>query len=270
MSSLKNCITVRDDNIVQRIIFLSPKLKSALSKNISACLKKWQSNWCFDTSDITVDIASDVPAEHSAKQHLLSYNLTQSDQVFLVSDNEISWPKLLFGNELAQVPDDDIFDKVVERAKTDFFQNLFSSITGSDTEKYTITEDPQALSVQKQRPGDGYFRCDIHFGGQYFSLGFLAINLSSKYFVSDNSGRAKPKLTAVKANQLNGVVVADVELDLGEFKVADINNLAVGDVLTSERSIYSSFELSVGQKKLVSAKLGCQGSQKAVILLDKE
>lgn len=138
---------------------------------------------------------------------------------------------------------------------------LLTQFMGGAANLIDIT-DVSAPSADEQDPRFGC--CGLVLQGSGFEARLLIDSDLFEYWVPPQRP-ALPALFSREAALGNERVTLDVVLDLGNAKLADAHQLQIGEVLVSNTSINSVFQLALpDSRRLVSANLVRTGMQRAL------
>ncbi len=247
---------------MRKIIFFNTNQIEDIRLKIQSSISTWQAQWCFDNDELKVAFLGKNKALESAKIYALP---ASKGSFFQLDTMDFKLKDVVFGRVLPSVPNDDVNEFVLTQAYTELLGSIGDkftriSIPGDSLVSIDVTEDQ--LAKRESFPGDHSLAYEIELG-----LNKLVLNLSSELLsnlvkVAKNSSI----LDKVSLDSVKGTVSAELELELGEFQVRDISNLAVGDILTSSTSLYSDFDLKIRGKQIASVRLGKSGAKKAILL----
>ncbi|MCD6069508.1 MAG: putative flagellar motor switch protein FliM-like protein [Microvirga sp.] len=237
----------------------------AIRSRITPVIEAWLRSWCHsaDSSEMQIDIgrAGDCPV--SARMEAEScwrMKLVRGD-ILLAVAAEGEWRRLVFGCLAADLPQDEVAEVLVARART----ALLNAIA-------------QALACEPGDIGSADVR-DAHAYGSPFVLARLAFNqvvmdvLVDSRIVDDLLGAAAEHMAMLEPR---GDAVDDsncrlrVTLPLARISVEKLQSLKVGDVLIGEAGLATRFQLGLDDGQVIAqGYLGRQNGDRAFLLDSK-
>jgi hypothetical protein len=248
---------------MNEVVFLTSFAQSQIEKKIVSGIRNWIKHWCFE--ELIVEIA-----------YLHKNRLVDGSKVFScsnhkcfisISDSNIEWDCTLFGRVINDIPNDKIKEKLIINAISDIVNTIYHSLSGHYSGILSEINDDNIFSVKeltgKNHVGDHFatFRCFLN--KQYIDVG---VNINWLQGLRAVSSRSKSKLRKLNVENLSNEVDLSISLDLGSYNLSDVNNLAVGDVLTSTTAITTLFNVCLDKNTLTKAYLGKSDANKAVLL----
>lgn len=228
-----------------------------LAEKILATLMKWQEQWCVDIKQPSIDFSTisellEKPTGIGAKK--------DGDYLVFCFDTKVDWKKIILGYKSNSCPDDVIAAAVVSDAKKSLIAHLLIHFNIYETVAIE-QETPAIVSVD----GDGHVRAKISLDGQTFYL-WLSGGIVSAYIpapAKSNGRELTPRVDACTS----AVALYKTKLNLGSFPIALLQNLAVGDVLSTDIKLETPMYLEINQNTVLRAHLGQQEGHKALVFI---
>jgi hypothetical protein len=231
--------------------------KNHLTEKILATLMKWQEQWCVDIKQPGIDfsIASDW------SEQLTGFGAKKNgDYLVFCLDSKADWKKIILGYKVNSCPDDVIAAAVISDAKKSLIANLLLHFNIYET----VAIEQEFPSIASE-VGDGHVRVQISLDGQVFYL-WLSPGVVSAYIPAPSkyNGRA---LTSRADACTSAVALYKTKLNLGSFPIALLQNLAVGDILSTDIKLETPMYLEINQDVILRAHLGQQEGHKALVFI---
>lgn len=228
-----------------------------LAEKILAALMKWQEQWCVDIKQPCI--------EFSTTYELLEKSagiVAKKDGDYLVFcfDAKADWKKIILGYKANSCPDDVIAAAVINDAKKSLIANLLMHFNIYET----VSIEQEAPSIGSAA-GDGHVRAKISLDGQAFYL-WLSARIVSAYILAPAKYNGQG-LTSRADACTSAVALYKTKLNLGSFPIALLQNLAVGDVLSTDIKLETPMYLEINQDTVLRAHLGQQEGHKALMFI---
>ena len=229
-----------------------------------SAIDKWQADWCFKRYSVSIEFSS-----QQRSQVELDFFCSNKD-IFAVQNTPTNWKLLLFNSYTNQVPDDQFVAAIVEAAKLELFNAVYVAITNKPSKLEPISKQESFFSPFQSihKIDSGLIRIDIKFEVQS-----ICLYLPAAIFCDTVLGcrkKSAQKLEKISVKELTASISANVNLSLGSHLLSDVNSLEVGDILVSNVSIQTLFNVSIGEKKIAEAHLGQKGVKKATLLVNRK
>jgi hypothetical protein len=228
-----------------------------LAEKILATLMKWQEQWCVDIKQPAIDFSiaddlSEKPSGFGAKK--------DGSYIAFCLDAKADWKKIILGYKANSCPDDVIAAAVISDAKKSLIANLMIHFNVYEP----VAIEQETLSITSVA-GDGHVRAKISLDSQVFYL-WLSAGIVSAYIPAPAkyNGRA---LTLRADACTSAVALYKTKLNLGSFPVSLLQNLAVGDVLSTDIKLETPMYLEINQNTVLHAHLGQQEGHKALLFI---
>lgn len=248
---------------MRRVYFLSESTRTNIKAACVEHLRTWRDSWCFSALEVTVSVFKSNGEDPSDLPCYVSQSKPNS--FFFLDDLGVDWKRLIFNEYINDVPSDDIADSLVEQAKLALVQTLQKILFLSEVNQ--IAMGNMYFPTSSQQPGDGLAVIEFAIGSAEFKIHVPVDDWIEKYIdsLSINKQPLIPASSMVGQNE----VTIEVELELGSYNIGLIKNLAVGDVMISDISVETPFNITLSQKPVAKAFLGKDGPQKAIYLQPK-
>lgn len=248
---------------MKSILFLGDQHKSEFEGLITSAIQVWAQDWCFKTPKLAVEFLCKNSLDDIASPVLFRFG--KDEHVALLGGLSGAMETVLFSGLDTVAPKDDVLTKMLADAQESLLANILAKLLGCRLSSFTLNKLGNDTSVfaSESKVGDSSVSFRISLGE--FSLTVALPMISTFSFLSPERKR-RQKFQKVNAFGLPGTVSASVNMALGEFSIADIKNLSVGDVLGTGVPLTSQFSLSVGDKEISSVFLGKSNDHKAVLL----
>lgn len=231
--------------------------RNYLSEKILAALIKWQERWCIDIKQPNVDFSiefelSEKPSGLGAKK--------ERDYVVFCFDTKTDWKKIVFGYKSNSCPDDVIATAVIDDAKKSLITNLLIHLNIHETVE--IEHDTPVIHCAA---GDGHVCAKISLDEQVFYI-WLSPEIVSAYIPAPLKYNGRT-LTPRADTCTSAITTYKTKLDLGSFPISLLQNLAVGDVLSTDIKLETPMYLEINQSTALRAHLGQQEGHKALLFI---
>ncbi|WP_185976780.1 FliM/FliN family flagellar motor C-terminal domain-containing protein [Catenovulum sediminis] len=165
--------------------------------------------------------------------------------------------RIVFGNLLEDVPRDDIKQNVIFAARLELLQQL-DHICHHLTQVREFHDEPKLASK--------YFLFEIQESNQGIKFELvisqtLALHLCGRRYAS-GMGELTKRASCIGKE----VVDLSVDISLGKISLKSIADMAVGDILITNKPLSSQTVVKSNNKTLFKAHLGKQNEKRAVIV----
>lgn len=231
--------------------------RNYLTEKTLAALIKWQERWCIDIKQSSIDFSteyelSEKPSGFGAKK--------EKDYIAFCLDSKTDWKKIVFGHKSNSCPDDVITAAVINDAKKSLIANLLMHLNIHET-----VEIEHVVPLIHSAAGDGHVYAKILLDEQVFYI-WLSPEIVSSYIPAPlkHNGRT---LTQRVDTCTSAIATYKTKLDLGSFPITLLQNLAVGDVLSTDIKLETPMYLEINQNTVLRAHLGQQEGHKALLFI---
>lgn len=228
-----------------------------LAEKILATIMKWQEQWCIDIKQPDIDFS--ITYESSEKSGGIGAKI-DNDYLAFCFDAKADWKKIILGYKSNSCPEDVIAMAVMNDAKKSLIANLLMHFN-----IYEAVEIEQELPSIGSAAGDGNVRARISLDGQVFYL-WLSSRIVSAYIPAPAKYNGRG-LTSRADACTGAVALYKAKLNLGSFPIAQLQNLAVGDVLSTDIKLETPMYLEINQDTILRAHLGQQEGHKALVFI---
>ena len=244
---------------IKKIYFVTDSLKNKIKEEIVSNLNSWCDTWSLSNSrNIGVEIV-----ESTENMNFISYSLDKGQRIF-ATGIDLEFANLIFGKQADTVPKDEILEKIIKRSKEEllvcFINNIYegpSKIFGSAPVGNEIFDKGVGI-------GDEWLIVRIKLYGYEIEIILIGDHLKFPRASNDKSISDMP---GIKLKEMSNSVKLKIDIEFGNFDLKDVCDIKEGDVIASEKSIYSDFDLVLGEKKISSVKYGKIGNDMAVKLV---
>ncbi len=233
--------------------------RNHLSERILGALIKWQERWTIDFKQPIIDFPS--ANELWEKPNGFGVKKGQAYQAFFF-DVKTDWIKIIFGHKSSSCPDDGVANAVANEAKQSLADELLRQFNIYETIEIVYE---QALITPFIGNGDVYTK--ISLDDQSFYV-WLSPDIVSAFIPAPLKYNGQPLLQRTDAC-VDAVATCKAKLDLGSFPITLLQNLAVGDVLSTDIKLDTPMYLEVNKNTALRAHLGQQDGQKALLFISK-
>ncbi len=231
--------------------------RNHLSERILSALIKWQERWSIDIKQPVIDFPS--ANELWEKPNGFGVKKSQVYQAFFF-DAKTDWIKIIFGHKSSSCPNDAIANAVVSDAQQSLVDELLRQFNIYET--IAIAHEPASIA---SAIGDGHVSIKIFIDDQSFYL-WLSPDIVNAFIPASLRYNGQPLVQRTDAC-VNAVATCKAKLDLGSFPITLLQNLAVGDVLSTDIKLDTPMYLEVNKNTVLRAHLGQQDGQKALLFI---
>lgn len=229
---------------------------AALERALSDALHAWAHEWCVDAPAVAVACRS-APTEplEPTLERFAIHEPGRAGAVHLIAAPDDPSLVVLGTARLAREPHAELVGHVRECAIAALLDSIGAALQWRAVERVDAP-------VTDRRDAD--LVADLRFGSHRLTL-YLEAAVAARLprrAVTAMSRALVPRTEAV----LRGTGRARLQLDLGEYPVAELERLAPGVVLSSRVPLTHSFELKLGDRLALRARLGRSGKHKAIVL----
>ena len=240
---------------MQPIVFLTNVENNAICQRLTDAISKWATAWSAQKLLFHVKRKPDtVLPNHFTflNDNLIANGLGHAG----LSDTQFV-ENIVFASLLEDVPQDDIKQNVIFAARLELLQQL-DHICHHLTKVREFHDEPELASK--------YFLFEVQESNQSirFELAisqYLALQLCGRKYTNNLKGLTKRASSIGK--EMIGLAV---DIPLGKVPLKSITDLAVGDVLLTNKPLSSEALVKSNNKVMLKAHLGKQGDNKAIIV----
>lgn len=231
--------------------------RNHLSERILSALIKWQERWAIDIKQPVIDFPP--LSELWEKPNGFGVKKGLADQAFFF-DAKTDWTKIIFGHKSSSCPIDSITSAVVNDAQQSLMDELLQQFNIYET----IAIEHELASIAPSI-GDGDVSVKISVDEQSFYL-WLSPDIVNAFIPAPPRYNGRPLVQRSEAC-VNAVATCRAKLELGSFPIALLQNLAVGDVLSTDIKLDTPMYLEVNRNTVLRAHLGQHDGQKALLFI---
>ncbi len=245
-------------------LFLKAQEKKHLQQKLETCFSSWVGDWCSIRSKMSVEYFIDNESKFLdplANGYSVNFfvGATQSDQAISVFTN-LNVARHLLNRASREVPNDKISAELRLRA----VQDLVGRIGKLGADKMVAADHRDRSDYSTYSEALQPFGFNLAFGDLEVSV---SINTALMSALIGRSISADPLMLT---NKLNAVAERgcelSVDLELGSFRVSEIKDLAVGDILSTSVPLVTPFAIKINTKVVADANLVKLSKNKAVVL----
>lgn len=244
---------------MESIVILGSSREHAIKATAKTVFDEWKKSWCLSASQdtVSVSLSNDYRALDWDYRARSKPNFTLS-----IDDQHFSWSSMVYGTHVNDVPDDATSLHIVKDSRRDFAKSLMRALNREmdlEIESKATPVNSSSFSMPKKNT---HIVISFEILDERLSVQVPLVEWVSNF--STKTDATKPLLSKIPVE--NGEAEVSIELDLGSHELDMLQNLAVGDILTSTRSLDSLFSLKVRNREVAKAFLGKSEQHKAVYL----
>ena len=246
--------------MLQPVLKLSRREQISLREKLKIAVQQWLDVWCLEPSDIDISIdrfSGMQDFDHELRLYCGSGS--QQKKVLLASAGD--WTKLMFAQDLADVPKDETYEKIVLEAQNQILEKIGVLIKD---ELVADNQNDCVELVSRAAKGEQWFECRVKMNNWVLIL--LLNGYAVKALIGRGDIRPVSNLHSKSEAILEKTCRLEVSLNLGEYKLSSFEGLSVGDVLTSTTTLNKELEVRLGER-IVAVGALCQESQQKAIRL---
>ncbi len=228
-----------------------------LSERILDTFISWQKRWSIDIKQPIIDFPSDK--EDLEKSIGFGVRRDNFYQAFFF-DVKTDWAKIIFGHKSISCPDDAIAHAVINDAKQSLADELLRQFNIYET--VGIVRESASITPVA---GDGHVIVKISIDDQNLYL-WLSPHIVSAFIPAPSKHNSRALVPRADAC-VNAVATYKAKLDLGSFPITLLQNLSIGDVLSTDIKLDTPMYLEINGNMTLRAHLGQQDGKKALLFL---